>query len=85
MPKVGYYLNRCVLRAAKLLGSPIHDYKTGRFLGKAILCSFRGRIHLIGYEGPDLIVEFETQSRLTYWRQTIRFTTHSAEVLKDLD
>lgn len=76
MRTVRPYLNKIVLQLSKLLGTTICDHRSGQPLGKAFIFAYGGRIHLIGYKGPDLILEFEPQARLTYWKQSIRFSIH---------
>ena len=63
------------LTLARLLGSQIVDYRSGRPLGRALLVAWRGRIHVIGLEHSVRLV-FLPQERLTYWKQEIGFTVH---------
>ncbi len=64
-----------VLRAARLLGSPVRDARTGQVLGRALLVPFRGKVHVVGLETPVIPV-FSPQDRLTYWKQELGFTAH---------
>jgi hypothetical protein len=57
------------------LGTKIVDVESGRTLGKAFAISWRGKIHLIGLE-TAVRPTFLPQTRLTYWKQEIGFTTH---------
>lgn len=75
MERIKLALRAVVLRAARLLGSPVRDARTGRLLGRALLVPFRGRIHVIGLETPVIPV-FVSQERLTYWKQELGFTAH---------
>ena len=68
-------LRALVVHAARLLGSSVVDERTGRVLGRAMILSFRGKVHLIGLEAPVRPV-FLPQSRLTYWKQEMGFMTH---------
>lgn len=54
-------------------GTTITDAQSQQFLGKAFIFLWRGRIHLIGYEGPPIIPHFLPQKKVTYWRSTIGF------------
>lgn len=76
MHTLRYLANHSIHWLANLIGSKIIDYRTGQILGKAIIIGFGGRIHIIGYRGTDFLIEFEPQVRLTYWKQSIRFTQH---------
>jgi hypothetical protein len=58
---------------AARVGSKLVDYRTGAFLGTAILLSFRGHIWLLGYRGQPLLVEFLPEARVTYWRHALVF------------
>jgi hypothetical protein len=60
---------------ARLFGTRLVDYQTGRDLGKALIIGWRGKIHVIGLETAVRAV-FLPQQRLTYWKQEIGFTTH---------
>ena len=68
-------LRTLVVHAARLLGSPVVDQRTGRVLGRAMILPFRGKVHVIGLETPVRPV-FLPQERLTYWKQELGFTTH---------
>ena len=63
------------LFVARLFGTRLVDYQTGRDLGKAFIIGWRGKIHVIGLEQTVRAV-FLPQKRLTYWKQEIGFTTH---------
>lgn len=58
----------------RILGSDIRDANDGAVLGRALLFSFGGRMHLIGYEGIPLRPVCVPQSRVKYWRVTVGFT-----------
>lgn len=75
MEKIKLTLRAVVVRAARRLGSPLRDVRTGRVLGRALLFSFRGKIHVIGLE-TAVIPVFVPQERLTYWKQELGFTAH---------
>lgn len=60
---------------ARVFGTRLVDFQTGRDLGKAFVIGWRGKIHVIGLEQAVRAV-FLPQKRLTYWKQEIGFTTH---------
>jgi hypothetical protein len=62
------------LSLARALGTRIIDVESGRPLGKALVISWRGKVHVIGLETAVRAV-FLPQKRLTYWKQEIGFTT----------
>jgi hypothetical protein len=59
---------------ARLIGTRLVDFQTGRDLGKALIVPWRGKIHVIGLNEAVRSV-FLPQKRLTYWKQEIGFTT----------
>jgi hypothetical protein len=59
---------------ARLFGTRIIDYQTGRDLGKALILGWGGKVRVIGLETAVRAV-FLPQKRLTYWKQEIGFTT----------
>ncbi len=65
------------VRIARILGSPIVDQRTGRVVGRALLLPFRGKIWMIGMDLPVVPI-FLPQRRVTFWKQAIGFTTHTA-------
>ena len=65
------------LLLVRRLGSPVHDVRTGRLLGRAVFVPFRGKLHVIGLEA-NVVPVFAPQARLTYWKQELAFTTHPA-------
>ena len=77
MARLKLALRAVVLFAARGLGSPVVDARTGRVLGRALLVPFRGRVHVIGLDAV-VVPEFVPQEQLTYWKQELRFTTHPA-------
>jgi hypothetical protein len=65
------------LRITDLFASEIFDSQTGESLGRALVLGFFGQTWVIGHAGlPPLIPRFLPKQRLTYWKQTIGFTTH---------
>ena len=56
-------------------GSRIVDERTGRYLGRALLVPWRGRILVLGY-GMDLVPQFCAQTKMTQWKRTLGFTIH---------
>jgi hypothetical protein len=59
---------------ARLVGTRLVDFQTGRDLGKALIIPWRGKVHVIGPKQAVRAV-FLPQERLTYWKQEIGFTT----------
>ena len=66
-----------VLAIARVIGTRMVDYATGRYLGKALIIPWRGKIHVIGLAEAVRPV-FQPQQRLTYWKQEIVFTVHDS-------
>ena len=75
MERLKLALRAVVIRAARLIGSPVRDVRTGRELGRALVVTFRGKLHVIGLE-TAVIPVFIPQERLTYWKQELGFTAH---------
>ncbi len=77
MQRVKMALRAVILRLARRLGAPVVDQRTGRTLGRALVLTIGGRVHVIGL---DAIVQpvFLPQPRLTFWKQELGFTTHPA-------
>ena len=75
MERLKLALRAVVIRAARLVGSPVRDVRTGRLLGRALVVNFRGKVHVIGLE-TAVIPVFIPQERLTYWKQELGFTAH---------
>jgi len=65
-----------VLKIAHTIGSPIKDFRSGKSFGRALIVSWRGKIHVIGLQAAVRPM-FQPQKRLTYWKQEIVFTEHS--------
>lgn len=59
-----------------VFGARIVDQRTGKVIGKALFIAWRGRLRVIGLEERRVIPKFESQERLTYWQQSISFSTH---------
>jgi N-acetylglucosaminyldiphosphoundecaprenol N-acetyl-beta-D-mannosaminyltransferase len=73
---VKLHLRNAFLRLVDLLSREIFDLEDGRPLGRALLFGQGGGVRVIGHEGlPPLIPRFIPQERLTYWKQSIGFTT----------
>ena len=60
---------------AGMIGTRLKDARSGKFLGRAIIIPWRGKIHVIGLKACVRPL-FLPQKRLTYWRQEIGFTIH---------
>lgn len=58
----------------KVFGSVIRDEHDGSTLGRALLFSWRGRVYVIGYEGPPLRLVFRAPDGIAYWKSSIGFT-----------
>ena len=63
------------LSLARLVGTRVTDFNSGRVLGKALIVPWRGKIHVIGLEA-SVRPQCQPQERLTYWKQEIVFTVH---------
>ena len=63
------------LTLARAIGTRLVDFQTGHDLGRALIIPWRGKIHVIGLETIVRPI-FLPQTRLTYWKQEIGFTTH---------
>lgn len=59
----------------RLIGSEIHDCRTGKKLGRGLIFYWGGRIHLLGCDCAVVPLPI-SQKRLTYWKQSIGFTAH---------
>ena len=68
------FLRATGLFFARIIGTRLIDFQTGRDLGKALVIPWRGKIHVIGLEQAVRVV-FLPQKRLTYWKQETGFTT----------
>jgi hypothetical protein len=75
MERLKLAVRAAFLSLARLAGSDLVDARTGRVLGRALLVSFGGKIHVIGLE-TSVVPVFLPQSRLTYWKQELGFTAH---------
>ena len=62
---------------AQHFGWRLVNHKTGESLGRVFVFPWGGKLHVVGLSTP-VVVEFVPQSRLTYWKQEIGFTTHPA-------
>jgi hypothetical protein len=77
MQKIKMFVRAAALAIFRALGTTIVDAETGRRLGRAFLFPWRGTIKVIGLDVPVRPV-FLPQTRLTYWKQELGFTTHPA-------
>ncbi len=62
--------------ATAVFGGRVIDQRTGQSVGKAIFIPWRGKVRVIGLEDKRVIPAFESQERLTYWNQSLTFSTH---------
>ncbi len=63
------------LTLIRWLGSDIVDERTGQKVGRLLLVPWRGKILVLG-EGGAVIPRFNPQTRLSYWKREIQFTSH---------
>ena len=71
------FIRRIGLAVARSIGAKIIDQRTGNFLGRALIVSWKGKIHVIGLSTDEpLRVIWLPQKRITYWKQEIGFATH---------
>lgn len=68
------YLRQLGMCVVRIMGTTILDVADGKELGKAIMVPWRGRVHLIGYEGVPLRVVCVPQNRVCYWRIELGFS-----------
>ncbi len=62
-----------------LLGSRIRDEETGELLGRALIIVWRGRVHVVGFDGGVALKPvFCSQDKIRYWRQSVGFTRATA-------
>jgi hypothetical protein len=59
-----------------VFGARIIDQRTGQVVGKALFIPWRGKLRVIGLGDKRVMAAFESQQRLTYWSQTLTFSTH---------
>ncbi len=71
--KIFRFFLRILLAVA---GARIVDQRTGRCLGKALFIPWRGKLKVIGLEESRVITHFSPAGRVTYWYQTLIFSTH---------
>lgn len=60
-------------RLVSLFGMKIHDQRTGKFLGKAFLLPWRGKVHVLGLQNPVCVAPLPQQT-LNYSIQEIGFS-----------
>lgn len=73
-------MKKCLLLFLKALtavfGARVIDQRTGEVAGKALFIPWRGKLRIIGLQNKRVIPAFESQQRLTYWNQSLTFSTH---------
>jgi len=75
--KLKLSVRNLLLSVIDLFASDLKDCVTGETLGRGLMLGWGGRPWVIGHESlPPLIPRFLPQRRLTYWKQSIGFTTH---------
>jgi len=77
MKKIKQFVREAGFAIFRALGNTIVDAETGVRLGRAFLLPWKGTIKVIGLGVPVRPV-FLPQTRLTYWKQDLGFTTHAA-------
>jgi hypothetical protein len=71
------FLHRVLRFLVTLFGNDLTDERTGRKVGRALLLCWRGRIHVLGWEGEDQVIPtFLPQEQMVFWDRQIGFTTH---------
>jgi hypothetical protein len=75
MRKLRMLLRATALSVVRALGTTFVDPKTGHRIGKALVISWRGKVHVIGLDWPAKPI-FLPQQRLTYWKQELAFTIY---------
>jgi hypothetical protein len=56
-----------------VFGRNVVDFETGEILGRALVFFWRGRLLLLGYQGPPLQVEFVAEVPFEYSRRVVGF------------
>ncbi len=77
MQRIKQFVRKVGLSIFRAFGTTIVDAESGVRLGRAFLLPWRGRVMVIGLEIPVRPV-FLPQTRLSYWKQELGFTTHPA-------
>jgi len=72
---VSKLIKTLVLFVARTFGTTIRDCRTGAALGRGLMFSWRGKVHLIGVQAALVPVPLP-QVRVTYWHQAVGFTKH---------
>jgi hypothetical protein len=57
------------------IGMKISDSESGEALGRVLLIPWAGKVHVVGLTRSVRPI-FLPQTRLTYWKQDLGFTTH---------
>ena len=71
------FLRGVLSSLVRILGCTLIDQRTGEKIGKGFLLGWRGKIHLLGFQGNDQVLPvFLPQERLNRWHQQIGFATH---------
>ena len=63
----------CKLLVLSVFGRKLVDAATGQVLGKALVFFWRGRLYMLGYQGPPLQVEFVAEVPFEYSRRVVGF------------
>lgn len=71
------FFRNVFLKIIALISSEIRDSDTGEKLGRGLFIAWRGKVHLIGYEGRALVPKFLPQKVLVYWKQDLGFTARA--------
>ena len=67
-------IRRLLLAFAQKFGILLRDQRTGKVLGRVLIIPFKGKLWVIGLTAA-VRPEFLTQTRVTYWRQELGFST----------
>ena len=71
-------LQTILLKFCRTFGTKVYDAQSGEMLGRCMMISWKGRMHIIGAESHWVPVPLP-QKRMTYWKQEIGFTCHPTE------
>lgn len=69
------FIRGVILKFAHTFGILLKDQRTGEPLGRVLIIPFRGKLWFIGLSA-SVRPEFLPQTRTTYWKQDLGFSTH---------
>lgn len=78
-------MKKLLLRGAKAampallrcFGAPLHDSRTGEFLGRVFVFRWRGKLRILGLK-QAVVPSFLPRAETKYWYQDLGFSKHEA-------